>query len=57
MKASKLLFILGVIAGICTWVACIADKEIIQYVFGFVSLVSFAISDMIDKKNRDRYVH
>lgn len=57
MKATKILFFIGLIAGICTWIACVADKEIIQYVFGFISLVAFAISDMVDKRNRDRYVH
>lgn len=46
MKASKIFFILGVIAGICTYIAWVAGYETTQYILALVTLIALAIGDI-----------
>lgn len=48
MKSNK-FFSTGVIAGIIAFISCLADMETMQYLFGSISLISFALSE------RNRY--
>ena len=46
MKASKIFFIIGVIAGVCTYIAWVAGYETTQYILALVALIALAIGDI-----------
>lgn len=50
MKIVDITFIIGILAGIGTWIACIAEADITQYVLAIVTLAAFWASDRAGKR-------
>jgi len=53
MKIVDITFIIGILAGIGTWIACIAEADITQYVLAIVTLIAFRASDRADRRCED----
>lgn len=51
MCKSKSLFVLGIIAGVVSFISCLMEMEMMQYISGFACLVLFMISDHREKKS------
>lgn len=53
MTMIKLIFILGVIAGLGSFIACLLDMDITQYALTFLSLLMLSISDIRSARGTD----
>lgn len=49
----KTTHIIGIMAGIGTWLALLADMEAIQYMLAFVCLTAFWLCDRIRSRAKD----
>lgn len=49
----KTTYIIGIIAGIGTWLALLADMEAIQYILAFACLAALWLSDRMRSRVKD----
>ena len=49
----KKAYILGIAAGIGTWLACLTGAETLQYILALATLIAFWISDRAGKRIED----
>lgn len=54
MKIDRITFILGVIAGVGTWLAWVFQMDITKYILAVCACILLGISETLRDKNRDR---
>ena len=54
MKIDRITFLLGVIAGVCTWLAWVFQIDIAKHILAVCACVLLGISETSRDRNRDR---